>query len=70
MPGVGHEHDPLAVVQRLDAAPGCARCSLPSKYETTRPPIVDAEVGGEAAQPSGVLGRDHVGAGQLGGEPW
>ena len=46
--------------------------ALPRCPRSTTPPgrsSVDPEVGRQPAQPAGVLGRDDVGAGQLGGQP-
>ena len=66
--GVGDQHDAVATEERLQQGLGA---EVLVALEVGHHPAgdLDPEVGGQAPQPPGVLGRDHVGALQLGGEP-
>ena len=67
-PRVGHQHDPLAGQQRLEQR---GRAGLLVALEVGHDPTGqrDPEVGAQPLEPPGVLGRDDVGAGELGGQP-
>ena len=67
-PGVGHQHHPLAGLERLDQqrrAAGLVALEVGHHPAGER----DPELGGQPPEPAGVLGGDHVGAGQLVGQP-
>ena len=66
MPGVGHQHHPLA--RPTSASSRLWRPGLLVALEVGHHPAgeLDPEVGGQPLEPAGVLGGDHVGSGELG----
>jgi hypothetical protein len=67
-PGVGHHEHVLAVLQLLDELLRAA--CLDDVVVGDHPPAdPHVQFRGEAAHPAGVLGRHHVGAGELSGQP-
>ena len=67
-PGVGDQHDAVAGEQRLEQGRRAGLLvALEVGHDTTRQG--DVEVGAQPLEPAGVLGRDDVRAGELGGEP-
>ena len=66
---VGDQQHPLAGQHRLDQGGGARRLvALEVGHHPT--PDGHAEVARQPRQPAGVLGGDHVGRGELVGEPW